>query len=373
VGSGGTAIVCLDPGRRAAGEPGGSGHRGFRLEPERPVPRHGHGPGCAGRMVQPTELHRLRGERLQPGRADVDPDFRRMDDLADAVFGRHRRLGIRQCCAGRVSAPAGRSSVHVEGSDNTVRQILVKDGGWNWTNNAAIDTVSCVRATVENCTILRTSGTGLTMGPASRFLRNLVDTTSIDFEDNGDVGAWSMDGQGSEVAYNEILGNHSRWGAGIYLDAGTKNFYVHDNYVHDVQWNGINITGPLRVEHNTFVAVQHQGLGVIPQSSTDGSTCPRASWRTIWRRSRSRSTWRSASLCRWFLKAQVSGTSIPLAPGPRRVEILCSQIVQPGLEPAGGSPRPVSRKLRCFQLRISGHLLHLFHRGLAPPADGWDR
>jgi sugar lactone lactonase YvrE len=168
------------------------------------------------------------------------------------------------------------------------------------------------------------------MGPASRFLRNLVDTTSIDFEDNGDVGAWSMDGQGSEVAYNEILGNHSRWGAGIYLDAGTKNFYVHDNYVHDVQWNGINITGPLRVEHNTFVAVQHQGLGVIPQSSTDGVDM-------------------SSGILAHNLAAEPFpidvaigqplslvpegasfGTSIPLAPGPRRVEILCSQIVQPG-------------------------------------------
>ena len=225
---------------------------------------------------------------------------------------------------------AGRSGVHVEGSDNTVRQVTIADCGWNWTNNAAIDTVRCVRAMVENCTILRASGTGLTMGPASRFLRNLVDTTSIDFEDNGDVGAWSMDGQGSEVAYNEIHGNHSRWGAGIYLDAGTKNFYVHDNYVHDVQWNGINITGPLRVEHNTFVAVQHQGLGLIPQSSTDGVDM-------------------SSGLLAHNLAAEpfpidVSlgqplslvpegagfGTSTPLAPGPRRVELLFSQLVQPG-------------------------------------------
>jgi sugar lactone lactonase YvrE len=225
---------------------------------------------------------------------------------------------------------AGRSGVHLQGSDNTVRQVLVEDCGWNWTNNAAVDTVYASRATVENCTILRTSGTGLTMGPASRFLRNLVDTTSIDFEDNGDVGAWSMDGQGSEVAYNEIHGNHSRWGAGIYLDAGTKNFYVHDNYVHDVQWNGINITGPMRVEHNTFVAVQHQGLGVIPQSSTDGVDM-------------------SAGILAHNLAAEpfpidvmlgqpvaldpeyaMFGTSTPLAPGPRRVEILCTQLVQPG-------------------------------------------
>jgi len=66
---------------------------------------------------------------------------------------------------------AGRSGVHLEGSDNTVRRMTIADCGWNWTNNAAIDTVRCIRATVENCTILRASGTGLTMGPASRFLR----------------------------------------------------------------------------------------------------------------------------------------------------------------------------------------------------------
>jgi len=225
---------------------------------------------------------------------------------------------------------AGRSGVHLEGSDNTVRRMTIADCGWNWTNNAAIDTVRCIRATVENCTILRASGTGLTMGPASRFLRNLVDTTAIDFEDCGDIGAWSMDGLGSEVAYNEIHGNHSRWGAGIYLDAGTKDFYVHDNYVHDVQWNGINITGPLRVEHNTFVAVQHQGLGLIPQSSTDGVDM-------------------SSGILAHNLAAEpfpidvslgqplaldpeyaMFGASMPLAPGPRRVEILCTQLVQPG-------------------------------------------
>ncbi len=225
---------------------------------------------------------------------------------------------------------AGRSAIHATGSDNTVREVLVEDCGWNWTNNAPVDTVGCTRATVENCTIRRSSGTGLTMGPASRFLRNLVDTTAIDFEDCGDVGAWSMDGQGSEVAYNEIFGNHSRWGAGIYLDAGTKNFYVHDNYVHDVVWNGINITGPLRVEHNSFVRVQHQGLGLIPQSSTDGVDM-------------------SAGIVAHNLAAEpfpidVSlgqpeslvpefasfGTCTPLAPGPRRVEILGSQLVQPG-------------------------------------------
>jgi hypothetical protein len=167
------------------------------------------------------------------------------------------------------------------------------------------------------------------MGTSSWYLRNLVNTTCLDFEDCGDIGAWSMDGQGTEVAYNEIYGNNNRWGAGIYLDAGTKNFYVHDNYVHDVLWNGINITGPLRVEYNTFVAVQHQGIALVPQSSTFGVDMSSG----ILAHNLAAEPFpidvsigqplslvpEGASFC----------TSTPLAPGPRRVEILCSQLVQP--------------------------------------------
>ncbi len=225
---------------------------------------------------------------------------------------------------------AGRSAVHLAGSDNTLRQMTIEDCGWNWTNNAAVEAEDGVRITVENCTVSRVAGTGLTMGPASRFLCNAVDTTAVDFEDCGDIRAWSMDGQGSEVACNVIHGNNSRWGAGIYLDAGTKNFYVHDNYVYDILWNGINITGPLQVEHNTFVGMQHQGLALVPQSSTDGVDM-------------------SAGLLAHNLAAEpfpidvslgqpvsldpeyaMFGASTPLAPGPRRVEILWSQLAQPG-------------------------------------------
>ncbi len=225
---------------------------------------------------------------------------------------------------------AGRSAIHVAGSDNAIRQVLVEDCGWNWTNNAAVDTSSAVRATVADCTILRSTGTGLNMGPTSQFLRNVVDTVAVDFEDCGNIGAWSMDGQGTEVAYNRIRGNNSRWGAGIYLDAGSRNFYVHDNYVDDVKWDGINITGPNRIEHNTFLGMQHQGLALVPQSSTDGvdlsagllaHNLAAEPFPIVVSLSQPVSLvpeWASFSAC------------APLAGGPRRVELLWSQMTQPG-------------------------------------------
>ena len=159
---------------------------------------------------------------------------------------------------------SGRGGVHLMGSNNTVRQIAVEDSGLNWTNDAPIDVVESQHSLVEQCTVRRVAAAGIVIGPLARILSNLVEEVGLIHEDLGNVNAWSVDGQGTEIAYNDLTGNDVRWGAAVYLDAGSHDFYVHDNLIHGILWNGMNITGATRVENNTILDIQHAGINYVP-------------------------------------------------------------------------------------------------------------
>jgi uncharacterized protein (TIGR03437 family) len=224
---------------------------------------------------------------------------------------------------------SGRSGIHLAGTGNTVREVTVEDQGWNWTNNVAIDLTGADQALVENCTVQRTSAAGMFLTVRSRTLNNLIESTCLFMEDCGNVDSWGTDGQGAEVAYNIFRGNHARWGAGIYLDAGSKNFYVHDNLVQDVLWNGMNVTDINVIENNTFIDAQHQSINFVPPVDQVG-----ADW--------------SAGVVAHnqlanpvplfvYLGQPISlipdygyGAYTTLAPGPRRVELDWTQFAQPG-------------------------------------------
>jgi hypothetical protein len=92
-------------------------------------------------------------------------------------------------------------------------------------------------------------------------------------EDCGNLNAWSPDDQGTEIAYNILQNNQARWGAAIYLDAGSHDFYLHDNLSQQILWSGANITGVNTIENNTFLDVQHQGINFAP-----GATAVGANW-----------------------------------------------------------------------------------------------
>jgi hypothetical protein len=220
---------------------------------------------------------------------------------------------------------AGRGGIHIAGTGNTVRQVTVEDAGWNNQDEGS-------QALVEDNTVRRTALGGILLSPGSRVLRNLVEDACMFVEDCGSIGSWSMDGQGTEIAYNVLRRNHSRWGAGIYLDAGSRNFYLHDNVAEAMAWNGTNITGVNIIENNTFVDVGHQPIAFIPPANAVGAdwSAGRAAHNEVG----------EPFPLSVVLNQPVSiipdygsyMAYVPLAPqpGPRRVEVDWYQLAQPG-------------------------------------------
>jgi hypothetical protein len=226
---------------------------------------------------------------------------------------------------------AGRASIYLAGSNNTVEQVTIQDSGMTWSNDAGIVASDGTQNLIQFNTIQRTSLAGATLGSQLQVFNNLVTTPCIFMEDCGNLNAWSVDDQGTEIAYNILQDNQVRWGAAIYLDAGSHDFYLHDNLAQQILWSGANITAVDRIENNTFLDVQHQGINFVPGWNVIG-----ADW--------------SAGIAEHnqlgepfpIEVALVQPTSIipdysyyfayvtlAPSPGPRRVEVDFSQMVQP--------------------------------------------
>ena len=166
---------------------------------------------------------------------------------------------------------AGRASIHLAGSGNTVRQVTIQDSGLTWSNDAGIVSVDGTQELIQNNTIQRTALAGVTMGSQSKVLNNLVTSSCLVMEDCGNLNSWGVDGKGTEIAYNILQNNQARWGAAIYLDAGCHNFYLHDNLAQQILWSGTNITDVNTIENNTFLDVQHQGINFVPGATEIGA------------------------------------------------------------------------------------------------------
>jgi hypothetical protein len=173
---------------------------------------------------------------------------------------------------------------------------------------------------------------GMYLAPGSRVLNNLVEDACLFVEDCGNVDAWSMDGQGTEIAYNVFINNHARWGGAIYLDAGSLNFRLHDNVAEGIAWNGVNITGVNDIENNTFVGIGHQGISYVPGATAMGAD---------WSAGKALHNQLGEPFPLFVELVQpvsmipdygfyVAYTPLEPQPGPRRVEIDWSQLAQPG-------------------------------------------
>lgn len=227
---------------------------------------------------------------------------------------------------------AGRSGIHIAGTGNTVQQVTVEDSGWNWAAEFGINMSGGSQAVVRNNTVARSAMAGMYLSPGSRVLNNLVEDVCLFAEDCGNVDTWNMDGQGTEIAYNVFRRNHARWGAAIYLDAGSKNFRLHDNFAQAIAWNGTNITDVNDIENNTFVDIGHQGINFNPGADVVGAD---------WSAGKALHNQLGEPFPLFVQLAQpVSAIPdyaffqayVPLAPlpGPRRVEVDWSQLAQPG-------------------------------------------
>jgi hypothetical protein len=227
---------------------------------------------------------------------------------------------------------AGRESIHIAGTSNTVRQSTVENSGWNGAGGGAIDLAGAEKAVVENCTVRRSAMSGIGLAPLSRVAKNLVESSCLFVEDCGNVGAWSMDGQGTEIAENVIRGNKARWGAGIYLDAGSRNFDLHDNLIEHMLWGGMNITGINLIDNNTMLDFRHQGIAFVP---------PAGSEHNDWSTGRVAHNQIAEAFPLFVQLSQpvsmipdyawyVAYTTLAPQPGPRRVELDWTDFAQPG-------------------------------------------
>jgi hypothetical protein len=78
--------------------------------------------------------------------------------------------------------------------------------------------------------------------------------------DMGGIYAWGTDGQGTEIAFNELAEAPYFMSNGIYLDDATKHFVVHHNYVHDSLFYGMCLKEENQYFNNTF---EHVGTPVL--------------------------------------------------------------------------------------------------------------
>ena len=227
---------------------------------------------------------------------------------------------------------AGRSGIQVSGNLNTVSQVTIEDSGWNRAVDSGVYAAGSEQTLVENCTLRRTNGGGISLGPRSKALSNLVEDACLFTEDCGNIASWQMDGAGAEVAGNVLRGNKARWGAAIYLDYGSHGFNMHDNLIEHILWGGLNITGINTIENNTVRDFQHQGIAFVPLPGHEGDD---------WSAGRVAHNQITEAFPLFVQLSQpismIPGyarygayTTLAPQPGPRRVELDWTDFAQPG-------------------------------------------
>jgi hypothetical protein len=161
---------------------------------------------------------------------------------------------------------AGRSGLRVEGASQKIIGVTVEDCGWNWCSEGGIHFHECDNCLLSKCNVKRMARMGISLMTVAhcQILNNFVEDVCLYSNDIGDLDSWGTDGQGTEIAYNTFGRNQGIWGAGLYLDDNSKNFYAHDNLIKEQAWNGIIFKAVNRIEHNTVLDAGHQGILIYP-------------------------------------------------------------------------------------------------------------
>ena len=170
------------------------------------------------------------------------------------------------------SASAG---LVLRGTDNVIENNIIHDVNYFATNEAAIDIDSNWFANLRNLiafnTVSRAGRAGIMLIGAqqSRVLFNRISDVNLMTNDMGGIDAYGTDGQGTEIAWNEIFNLPDTYGAGVYLDDMARNFIVHHNYLHDILWYGVQLKETNAVFSNTIRATGHAALNIA--THPDGS------------------------------------------------------------------------------------------------------
>jgi hypothetical protein len=150
---------------------------------------------------------------------------------------------------------SGSAGLIVAGNGNTIENNIANDVAYQATNHAGFDMDDWQKSYVGNVfaynTVARSGRSGIFQYGArgGRVLMNRVSNWALLTNDMGGIYAWGTDGQGTEIAYNDVGGSSAFWSNGIYLDDRTKHFIAHHNYVHDSTFYGFCIK-----EENLYVS-----------------------------------------------------------------------------------------------------------------------
>ena len=137
---------------------------------------------------------------------------------------------------------SGSAGLLIAGHRNLIENNVITDVAYQATNHAGIDMDDWTKTYTGNLILYNTvarsgrSGIFLYGDQGGRVLYNKVSDWALLTNDMGGIYAWGTDGQGTEIAYNDVGGSAAFWSNGIYLDDKTKHFVAHHNFVHDSEY-----------------------------------------------------------------------------------------------------------------------------------------
>jgi hypothetical protein len=176
--------------------------------------------------------------------------------------------------------------IYIQGYDNYVTNCLIHDTGYMGSNHGAIMTEGGAGAptfghVLSHNTIYNTGRFGI-YHPAStqiKILYNDISQPGLLSKDCGPIYSYGLDANYTEIAYNWLHDNYTKYGAGVYLDNGTNNHLVHHNVAWNLAGTGIVLNTPSennRIYNNTVLNCLNsfsyygnpaQGLGDIQDQS----------------------------------------------------------------------------------------------------------
>ena len=184
-----------------------------------------------------------------------------------------------------ISQSAG-CGIYIQGYDNTVTNCLIHDTGYMGSNHAAIMTEGSPGSpafgdVLSHNTIYNTGRFGIYHPSTTqeKILYNDISEPGLLSKDCGPIYSFGLDAQYTEIAYNWVHDNYTKYGAGIYLDNGTNNHLVHHNVAWNLAGTGIVLNTPSennRIYNNTlfnclnsfsYYGNAAQGLGDIQDQS----------------------------------------------------------------------------------------------------------
>lgn len=187
---------------------------------------------------------------------------------------------------------SGSAGLIVAGNGNRIENNIANDIAYQATNHAGFDMNDWQTSYRGNVfaynTVNRSGRSGIFQYGAKngRVVLNRVLQWALLTNDMGGIYAWGTDGDGTEIAYNELGGSTAFWSNGVYLDDRTKHFIAHHNFVHDSTFFGFNIKEeneyfnnttanvgtPFQVDKNAQSGLwEHTDLAKVENNLTDGT------------------------------------------------------------------------------------------------------